>query len=295
MASLPGEVALYPFLRTGRVIAAIKGSGPGRAIHVDRYSLLRLSCARYSPALPGLEGVTESSAEALGYDSSWWIVLSPEPEHRYYPVFLELRERLCVVVGGGAVAAEKTEGLLRAGAQVRVVAPALEEPLARWVREGLIEHIDRRYRRGDLKGAFLVLAERIAHEAQAELFAEAEERRIFANVQDVVPYCSFAAPAIHRQGDLAVAISTGGSAPALAVRLKERLGEELGPEYGAFLDLARRSRRPLSEKVADFDERRRRWYELVDSKILHLLRQGRSEAAEQLLTEILGVVPEGDR
>lgn len=213
-------------------------------------------------------------------------------EHRYYPVFLDLHQRRCVVVGGGAVAADKTDGLLRSGAIVVVVAPRLDEPLATWARQGRVEHLARDYRRGDLEGASLVLAEQVAPELQRELFAEAEARRIFVNVQDVVAYCSFVAPALLRRGDLAIAISTSGSAPALAVRLRDRLAGELGEEYGAFLELARRFRRPLAESVADVEERRALWYRLVDSRVLELFAEGRDGEARRLASEILGVDPE---
>ncbi|HVS66367.1 MAG TPA: DUF4202 family protein [Thermoanaerobaculia bacterium] len=214
---------------------------------------------------------------------------SPDPAHRYYPVFLDLRERLAVVVGGGWVAGEKAKGLLAAGARVRLVAPTLEPSLAALVVETGIEHRARDFEARDLDGASLVLAERLGPEAERLVFDAAEERRIFVNVQDRVPLCSFIAPAIVRRGDLQVAISTSGSAPALAVRLRERLERELGPEIAELLELARRSRAPLAEAVPGFEERRRRWYELVDSNVLELLREGERERAERLVAEVLGV------
>jgi len=217
---------------------------------------------------------------------------SADPAHRYYPVFLDLRERLAVVVGGGWVAEEKAKGLLAAGARVRLVAPSLEPSLTALVAETGIEHRARDFEARDLDGASLVLAERLGPETERLVFDAAEERRIFVNVQDRVPLCSFIAPAIVRRGDLQVAISTSGSAPALAVRLRERLERELGPEIAELLELARRSRAPLAEAVPGFEERRRRWYELVDSNVLELLREGERERAERLVAQVLGVEPE---
>ncbi len=210
----------------------------------------------------------------------------------YYPVYLSLAERLVVVVGGGALAERKVAGLLPCGARVRVVAPELTPELARLAERGEIEHRARAFRPGDLEGAFLVLGEPGGRSRDAAFFAEAERRGIFANVEDVVDRCSFIAPAIVRRGDLVIAISTSGRAPALAVRIRQRLEQELGPEYGALLELAGRFRRPLARAVPEFEERRRRWYELVDSDVLDLFRDGRAAEARERAERILGVAAE---
>ncbi len=210
----------------------------------------------------------------------------------YYPVYLSLAERLVVVVGGGAIAERKVAGLLPCGARVRVIAPELTPELARLAEREEIEHRERDYQPGDLEGAVLALAEPGGAVRDEVFFAEAETRGVFANVEDVVDRCSFIAPAIVRRGDLVIAISTSGRAPALAVRLRQRLEQELGPEYGALLELAGRLRAPLARAVPEFEERRRRWYELVDSEVLALFRDGRTAEACRLASEIMGVTPE---
>ncbi len=213
----------------------------------------------------------------------------------WYPVHLSLAERRVVVKGGGPVAARRVAGLLRCGARVSVIAPQLTPELARLVESAEIEHIARPFRDGDLSGAALALAEPGEASADAAFFAEAERRGIFANVEDDLDHCSFIMPALVRRGDLVVAISTSGRAPALAVRLRERLERELGPEYRAFLELAGRFRAPLLRAVPEFGERRRRWYELVDSDVLALFRAGRAAAARERAERIMGVSaePEG--
>ena len=210
----------------------------------------------------------------------------------YYPVYLSLAERLVVVVGGGAIAERKVAGLLPCGARVRVVAPELTPELARLAERGEIEHRERDYQPGDLEGAVLALAEPGGAVRDEAFSAEAEARGIFANVEDVTGRCSFIAPAIVRRGDLVIAISTSGRAPALAVRLRQRLEQELGPEYGALLELAGRLRAPLARAVPEFEERRRRWYELVDSEVLSLFRDGRAAEARERAEQILGVAAE---
>ena len=210
----------------------------------------------------------------------------------YYPVYLSLAERLVVVKGGGPVAERRVDGLLRCGARVRVVASDLTPELERRARVGEIEHVARTYRPGDLEGAALGLAEPGDRASDAEFFAEAERRGIFANVEDDLDHCSFIMPAVVRRGDLVVAISTSGRAPAMAVRLRERLEGELGPEYGALLELAGRLRAPLARAVPEFGERRRRWYELVDSEVLALFREGRAAEARERAEQIMGVAAE---
>ena len=109
---------------------------------------------------------------------------------------------------------------------------------------------------------------------------------------DDVPHCDFIAPAVVRRGDLAVAISTNGKAPALAVRLRQRLEAELGEEHARFLELAGSVRAPLARLLPDLAARRDLWYRLIDSDILQLLRRGEEAAAVARFEEILGVRPE---
>lgn len=207
----------------------------------------------------------------------------------YYPVFLDLRDRPCVVVGGDEAARGKVEGLLGAGARVTVIAPELVPRLAEWAAAGEVRHVPRSFRPGDLEGAFLALSVLADPEVSQPFWEEAEARGIPSNVMDDVPRCRFIAPSIVRRGDLAVAISTSGRAPALAVRLRQRLERELGAEHGRFLELAGALRAPLAEKYRDFEDRRRLWYRLVDSDVLDLLARGEEAAAHRRIEEITGV------
>lgn len=209
----------------------------------------------------------------------------------FYPVYLDLRGRRCVVIGGGAVAEEKVRGLLDAGAKVRVIAPRLAAGLGELVARGEIDHLARPYRDGDLAGAFLALAERLGEAKHRAIRAEAQRRQVPLNVQDEIEYCSFYAAALFRRGDLTIAISTAGKAPALAARLRQGFERRFGEHYARFLDLAGRLRRPLKKRFPDFSTRRDLWYRLVDSDVLDLLEQGDEERARERIRAIMGVEP----
>jgi siroheme synthase-like protein len=214
----------------------------------------------------------------------------------YYPVYLDLRFRLSLVVGGDGAAEAKVEGLLASGSCVRLVAPEITEGLVRRARNGEVEHHPRAFREQDLEGVSLAISVLPPEHAAVNqrLWQEARRRNVPVNVMDDVPRCTFIAPSIVRRGDLCVAISTAGSAPALAVRLRQRLERELGDEHRRFLDLARTVRAPLARRFPSFGERKERWYRLVDSDVLELLRQGEERRARDRFEEILGVAPEGE-
>lgn len=210
----------------------------------------------------------------------------------HYPVFLDLKKRSCVVVGGCGMAEEKVKGLLAAGASVTVVSPELAPGLGEMARNGRIEWKDRGYCRGDLRLAFLAIV--VAQPARVvdAVWEEGRERKVLVNTLDDVPHCHFIAPAVVQRGDLSIAISTGGKAPVLAVRLRQLLEKMVGEEHARFLALAGTVRAALARQRPDFGTRRELWYRLVDSDVLDLLREGDEPAALGRFEEILGVRPE---
>lgn len=210
----------------------------------------------------------------------------------HYPVFLDLRKRSCVVVGGCGMAEEKVKGLLTAGAHVTVISTDLAPGLEEMARDGRITWIDRGYHRGDLRLAFLAIVVAQPDRVVDAVWEEGRERKVLVNTLDDVPHCHFIAPAIVQRGDLSIAISTGGKAPVLAVRLRQLLEKLVGEEHARFLALAGTVRAPLAQQSPDFGTRRELWYRLIDSDVLDLLRQGNEPAALGRFEEILGVRPE---
>ncbi len=207
----------------------------------------------------------------------------------YYPIYLNLQGQRCVVIGGSPIAEGKVQGLLEAEANVTLIAPTVTPALQALITSQRITYYAREYQPGDLAEAFLVIGATDDHTANAQVWQEAQDRHILINVVDDTPHCNFIAPALLRRGDLSIAISTSGKAPALAVRLREELERMLGQEYADFLQLAGVLREPLAAQYTDFAQRKALWYQLVDADILTLLRQGDEAAARQRIAEITGI------
>src|SRR5256885_10403974 len=147
----------------------------------------------------------------------------------YFPAFLDLRGRRCLVVGGGAVASRKVHGLLECGARVGVVSPALVPALARLAASGRIEHRARAFRKVDARGCVLVIAA-TGVAAVDDAVAEAARRHgALVNAVDRPARCDFIYGSVLRRGELQIAVSTGGRAPALAPEIRRRLGPVGGP------------------------------------------------------------------
>jgi len=144
-----------------------------------------------------------------------------------YPVVLRLSGKRVLVVGGGAVAARKVEGLLASGAAVTVVAPVVVAELRDAAARGEVEIVERSYRPGDLEGAWLVLTATDDDTTQQQVFDDAEAAGIWVNAADDPQRCSFFLPAVHRREPVLVAVSTQGTSPALAAWLRDRVAAVL--------------------------------------------------------------------
>ena len=216
----------------------------------------------------------------------------PQP----YPIVLTGLDRVrCVVVGGGAVAARKTGALLASGARVRVISPDLHAQLAAWLAENRFEHVARRYKQGDLEGAFLAVAATSVREVNAQVAEEARASGILINVADDPDTGNFTTMGAVTRGDVLLAVSTGGESPALSAHIRRKLEATFGPEYGV---LARRLG-DLRQQVIDTlpaDARPHFWLALVNDEVLGWLRDG-DEARWMELVERLKVErhPKGTR
>jgi siroheme synthase-like protein len=152
------------------------------------------------------------------------------------PIFVKLQDRLVVVVGGGAVAEGKIEGLFAAAARVRVVAPVVTPRTREWIEQKRVEWRAEAFEPRHLDGAFLVIAATSAPGVNEGVFREADARGILCNAVDDIEHCHFYYGSVLQRGDLQVAISTNGKSPALAQRLRIQLEKQFGSEYEVWLE-----------------------------------------------------------
>jgi precorrin-2 dehydrogenase/sirohydrochlorin ferrochelatase len=171
---------------------------------------------------------------------------------RHYIACLDLEGRDCLVVGAGKVGHEKAQGLLACGARVTVVAPEISAAVSALP----VELLHREYRPSDLDGRRLVVAATSVEELNRRVFADAEERNLFCNVADVPELCSFILPAVHRQGSVVLAVSTGGASPALAQWLRDRFASQIGAEHESLSQELRRLRPWAKKNLGTYEERR---------------------------------------
>jgi precorrin-2 dehydrogenase/sirohydrochlorin ferrochelatase len=171
---------------------------------------------------------------------------------QYYFACLDLRGRRCLVVGGGAVGLEKARGLLAMGARVTVVAPETE----RGLRELDVEWIESRYASSDLSDYWLVIAATPDRTVNRRVFEDAERAGIFCNVADDPELCSFILPAIHREGPIAIAVTTSGASPALAQRLRGEIAALVTPRHAQLAEELRELRPWAKEHLATYEERK---------------------------------------
>jgi precorrin-2 dehydrogenase/sirohydrochlorin ferrochelatase len=166
-----------------------------------------------------------------------------------YPIFLKLAGHKVLIVGGGAVAEQKIEAVLRSATDVTVIAPALTDRIRSWVNEGRLKHIAAEFQEGMARGYFLVIACTDCEAVNRAAYEEARGSGALANAVDDPEYCDFYAPAVVNRGEFQIAISTGGASPALAQQVRLELEEKYGPEYGPWTGWLGRIRGALRQAL----------------------------------------------
>jgi precorrin-2 dehydrogenase/sirohydrochlorin ferrochelatase len=200
----------------------------------------------------------------------------------YYPVFLSIRGKRCVVIGGGLVALRKVRALLDCGAKVTVVSPTLHPDLAHLAEVGRISPIRREFKRGDLAGSIIAIAATDERLINQKVSDEARDRGVLVNVVDSSEQSDFIIPSFFRRGDLTIAVSTAGMSPALARKIRTKLEGLLGEEFALLLSIIGDVRSGLQQQgigvAADA------WQEALDLDLLiGLVQEGRPEEARDIL------------
>jgi precorrin-2 dehydrogenase/sirohydrochlorin ferrochelatase len=207
---------------------------------------------------------------------------------RYYPVCLDIKDRECLVVGGGQVGTRKVRTLLACGARVTVVSPEVTPELSRLSQQGRIRIALRDYRADDLASAFLVIGATDDRSLNRRIHRDAEAANRLCNIADQPDLCNFVLPSILTQGDLIIAISTSGRSPAFAKHLRRRLQTEFGPEYGRLLDLmgALRSRLLAAEHAPE--AHKPLFEKLIHNNLLEMIKNDDRAGINALLDAVLG-------
>ena len=207
---------------------------------------------------------------------------------RYYPVNLDVQNRDCLVVGGGSVGERKVKTLLECGARVTVVTTLATERLQALASEGHIDLKTRGYEPSDLEGKFLVIGATDSEEINEKISEDAARRGLLCNIADRPAACSFVLPAIVRQGDLVIAISTSNKSPAVARRIRQTLEKEFGPEYAVLLNLMGAIRQKLLAEAKSPEAHKRMFERLLDEGLLEMIRDNRIKDVDSLLNDVLG-------
>ena len=207
---------------------------------------------------------------------------------RYYPVCLDIKNRECLVVGGGQVGTRKVRTLLACGARVTVVSPEVTTELSQLGQQGQIRIALRDYRADDLASAFLVIGATDDRGLNRRIHQDAEAAKRLCNIADQPDLCNFVLPSIVNQGELIIAISTSGRSPAFAKHLRRRLQKEFGPEYGRLLDLMGVVRSRLLAAEHAPEAHKPLFEKLIHNNLLEMIKNDDRAGINALLDAVLG-------
>lgn len=201
----------------------------------------------------------------------------------YLPIFIDLKDRPVLVVGGGDVATRKVSLLLRAQAKVRVVAPNLSDSLQALKDKATIEHLAVEYENSQLSDCALAIAATNDMAVNRQVYEDAKQRGIPVNVADAPELCTFILPSIIDRSPVVVAVSTGGASPTLGRLLRARLETMIPASYGRLAELARRFREPVIQRFKSMAQRRRFWEQIIQGPVAELVYSNKDQQAEQVL------------
>ena len=199
----------------------------------------------------------------------------------YYPAFIDVRGRRCVVIGGGDIGEEKVRRLLECGAAVVVISPEVSEGVRRLADDGRLTWTARAYEAGDLAGAFIAIAATDDNSVNRAIAKEAKTRNVLLNVVDVTHLCTFIAPSVVRRGEVTIATSTGGASPALARKFREELSGSRILQYADLAPLLSEVRTELKRMGVDVHPDR--WQSCITEDLVGLVQGDRAEEARKVL------------
>ena len=210
---------------------------------------------------------------------------------RYYPVFIDVKGRRCVVIGGGDIGQEKVEKLIDCDADVVVISPQVNAQVRQRAEAQEVTWVRRAYQPGDLEAAFIAIAATDDNDVNRQIAREAGERNVLLNVVDVTHLCTFIAPSVATRGEVTIATSTGGASPALARTFREKLSTSRILEFADLVPLLADARSELRRKVSKVAPDH--WQTQITEELLDLVQTGESELARRMLMDglLAGATP----
>jgi siroheme synthase-like protein len=206
----------------------------------------------------------------------------------FYPIYLDLHGRACLVVGGGPIATGKVRGLIEAGAIVTVVAPDVSAAIVDWADARGVTWQKREFVEDDLDGQFLVYAATDDRDLNARIYRLADRQGRVANAVDDLDHCNFIAPAIAREGVVQVAVSTAGTSPALAKQIRDRVQHEvLSPQVGRLAEFLGGWRPEVKRHIDTYERRQTLWEGVLEGCVPQLLVDGQRTHADEVMREYL--------
>jgi len=209
---------------------------------------------------------------------------------KYFPLFLDIQDKPCLVVGAGQIATNKAEQLLKYGAKLTVVAPEASEQIRQWAAQGLLTYLPRAFLPDDLDGQTLVVGSTNAPSVNTQVFEEATRRGVMANIVDVPELCNFIYGAVVQRGDLQIAISTSGQSPVFAAQLRQQLELQFGEEYAAYLEILGEARRLARERLPDPETQKRAYDLILKLELLPLISDGKTDAAREATLQVIATL-----
>lgn len=206
----------------------------------------------------------------------------------YYPIFLNIKGKRCVVIGGGEVALRKVKMLLECEADITVISPEFHQEISRLSKEKEIHLIQREYKAGDVKDAMIAIVCTDMKKVNRKVVDEAKKAGVLVNVADNPESSDFITPSFFRRGNLTVAVSTAGVSPALARKIRTKLEKDFGEEYASLLSLIGEVRSTMKRKGYIVD--RETWQDALDlGPLMRLVKAGQWEKAKTFLVNQLKV------
>jgi precorrin-2 dehydrogenase/sirohydrochlorin ferrochelatase len=203
---------------------------------------------------------------------------------KYYPAFLDLKDKKAVILGGGKVAERKVRLLIQAGASVTLVSPDITGNIRKLVNRGLLQHVERTYRKGDLKNAFIVIAGTSSSVINKKI---AQDARHLLNVVDMPTEGNYIVPSILKRGPLTIAISTEGSSPAISRAIRKELERYYSSDFALYLKFVERIRKKAMKDFANAKRREKFLKSLASYDLLNILRSKGFGAVRKIIESSL--------